>query len=217
MNAVLYIHGQGGNAAECEHYKPFFPGCEVTGLDYRSGTPWEAGQEIRSAVETLKGRHQKLTLIANSIGAYFSMHAGIETMVDRAFFISPVVDLEKVILKMMAWANVTEEELKEKSVIPIAAGEEVSWEILCWVRSHPIRWPVPTAILYAGNDAITSFETIADFAGTCNAKLTVMENGEHWFHTEEQMCFLDNWLRDSLFKDRLPDEEEKGNASSIGT
>jgi len=22
-----------------------------------------------------------------------------------------------------------------------------------------------------------------------------MENGEHWFHTEEQLAFLDNWMR----------------------
>ena len=25
-------------------------------------------------------------------------------------------------------------------------------------------------------------------------RLTVMENGEHWFHTEEQMKFLDEWI-----------------------
>ena len=27
------------------------------------------------------------------------------------------------------------------------------------------------------------------------ADLTVMPGGEHWFHTEEQMQFLDQWLR----------------------
>ena len=26
--------------------------------------------------------------------------------------------------------------------------------------------------------------------------LTVMEGGEHWFHTEEQMRFLDEWIRE---------------------
>ena len=25
--------------------------------------------------------------------------------------------------------------------------------------------------------------------------LTVTESGEHWFHTEEQMRFLDDWIR----------------------
>ena len=28
-----------------------------------------------------------------------------------------------------------------------------------------------------------------------HAELTVMEDGEHWFHTGEQMRFLDDWIR----------------------
>lgn len=27
------------------------------------------------------------------------------------------------------------------------------------------------------------------------ATLTVMPGGEHWFHTEEQMAFLDRWIK----------------------
>ena len=34
----------------------------------------------------------------------------------------------------------------------------------------------------------------AAFAKTHGAELTVMEEGEHWFHTDEQMHFLDNWI-----------------------
>ncbi|SHK90194.1 hypothetical protein SAMN05216582_12334 [Selenomonas ruminantium] len=34
-----------------------------------------------------------------------------------------------------------------------------------------------------------------DFAEKHQAGLTVMEGGEHWFHTEEQMAFLDAWIR----------------------
>ena len=30
--------------------------------------------------------------------------------------------------------------------------------------------------------------------GNADATLTVMEGGEHWFHTEEQMDFLDRWI-----------------------
>jgi hypothetical protein len=37
--------------------------------------------------------------------------------------------------------------------------------------------------------------TMKDFAEKHNAELSVMENGEHWFHTEEQMTFLDDWIR----------------------
>lgn len=72
---------------------------------------------------------------------------------------------------------------------------DVSWDYLCYVRNHPISWAVPTHILYGSEDNLTSFEIIQDFAEKHNAVLTVMEGGGHWFHTEEQMRFLDDWIR----------------------
>ena len=67
MNAVIYIHGKGGSAAESEHYKQLFPDCEVIGLDYQTFTPWETGGEIRVAVEELKSKYENVILIANSL------------------------------------------------------------------------------------------------------------------------------------------------------
>ena len=193
-NLVLYIHGKGGSAAESEHYKPLFPGCKVMGLDYQTFTPWETGKEIDEAVKKLKDKYKSITLIANSIGAFFSMNAGIDKMIRRAYFISPIVDMERLIHDMMAWASVTEEELKAKGVIPTSFSEVLSWEYLCYVREHPVKWEAPTEILYDSRDHLTSYETIAAFAKEHNARLTVMENGEHWFHTQGQMKFLDEWI-----------------------
>ncbi|MBQ9518903.1 MAG: alpha/beta hydrolase, partial [Firmicutes bacterium] len=130
-----------------------------------------------------------------SIGAFFSMNADISRDIKKAYFISPVVDMEKLIGDMMKYANVTERELNEKKVIKTDFGEELSWEYLSYVRKHPLNWTAPTEILYGGRDNITSFETIKKFADEHNAKLTVMQNGEHWFHTNEQLEFLDNWIR----------------------
>ena len=195
---VLYIHGKGGNAAESEHYRPLFPGYMVMGLDYQTFSPWETGTEIRDAVEKLKNGYENITLIANSIGAYFSMDAGIDGLIDRAYFISPIVDLERLIRDMMTWANVTDQQLKEKKVISTNFGEDLSWDYLCYVHRRPIRWNTPTEILYGNNDNLTSRETVEDFAEEHNAGLTVMENGEHWFHTTEQMEFLDDWIVKAL-------------------
>ena len=78
-----------------------------------------------------------------------------ETLVDRAYLISPIVDMEKLICNMMQWSGVTEQEL-----------------------------------------ALTSIETVSAFAKQHHAGLTVMPGGEHWFHTEEQMQFLDHWIRE---------------------
>ena len=41
---------------------------------------------------------------------------------------------------------------------------------------------------------MTSLDNMTNFTKKINADLTIMENGEHWFHTEEQMRFLDNWF-----------------------
>ena len=46
----------------------------------------------------------------------------------------------------------------------------------------------------ASRDNLTSHETITAFAKAYGAELTVMDGGEHWFHTDEQMHFLNNWI-----------------------
>ena len=194
-HVVLYIHGKGGNASESARYKPLFPGCDVTGLDYQSSTPWEAGAEIFAAVQALKAEYAHVILIANSIGAYFSMTAGIDSLIEKAYFISPIVDMEGLIADLMMRANVTETELKRKGVVPTAFGEDLSWTYLCYVREHPLEWHAPTSILYGGKDQLTSLDTIKAFSKRHHAKLTIMENGEHWFHTEKQMRFLENWIK----------------------
>lgn len=171
LTLVLYIHGRGGSAAEGEHYKPLFPDCEVIGVDYRLDTPWEAGQEINAIVSRLSSSYKDIILIANSIGAFFSIHAGIDSLVRKAFFISPIVDMEQLI------------------------GIELDVEWLSFIRSHPIKWDVPTHILYGSGDHLLPFEAIRAFAEKHCASLTVMADGEHWFHSKEQMLFLDDWIR----------------------
>lgn len=193
-NMVVYVHGKGGSAVEAEHYKALFPDSEVVGFDYQSQTPWEAKEEFPRFFSEQRKHCDSLTLIANSIGAFFSLSSLDEALVDWACFISPVVDMEKLIGDMMQWANVTERELAEKEEIPTDFGETLSWAYLCYVRAHPIDWRVPTRILYGAQDNLTSLETISAFAGRLGAELTVMPEGEHWFHTPEQMRFLDAWL-----------------------
>ena len=195
---VVYVHGKGGSAGEADHYVPLFSGCEVVGFDYRAQTPWDAREEFPRFFEQMRSSCDSLTLIANSIGAFFSMSALNSKYVDHALFISPVVDMENLIQNMMARANVTEDELRARKEIPVGFGETLSWDWLCDVRNHPIRWTVPTRILYGDRDFLTQPETMSAFAARINAPLTVMRGGEHWFHTPEQMSFLDEWIRDSI-------------------
>lgn len=192
--AILYIHGQGGSAEEAAHYIPLFPGDSVIGFDYRADTPWDAEKEFADFLKTELSRFDAVTVIANSIGAFFAMCALQKLPIEKAFFISPIVDMEKLILDMMGWAGVTERELREKGQIETDFGQTLSWDYLSYVRQHPICWQVPTHILYADGDNLTDSETAAAFANGCGATLTVMAGGEHWFHTPEQMKFLDDWI-----------------------
>ena len=123
---IVYVHGKGGTAEEAEHYKPLFPEGEVIGFDYRSQTPWEAREEFPAFFAAQRRRCRRLMLIANSIGAYFSLSALDETLVDRAYFISPVVDMEKLILDRMRRTNVTEAKLAEKGEIAADFGDALS-------------------------------------------------------------------------------------------
>lgn len=192
---VVYIHGKGGSAAEAAHYKALFPDCAVSGMDYTAQFPWEAREEFPALWKEISGGYRTVRLIANSIGAYFAMNALAGQPIEKAYFISPVVNMEKLIRDMMAWAGVSEQELRAKQEIPTSFGETLSWNYLCYAREHPLGWSIPTHILFGEKDALTSYATIAGFARQTNATLTVMKDGEHWFHTKEQMQFLDDWIR----------------------
>lgn len=195
---VIYVHGKGGTAEEAMHYRTLFVESDVIGFDYKSQNPWEAKSEFPDFYDLHSKEYDSVILVANSIGAYFSMNALAEKNISQAMFISPIVNMERLIADMMMWSNVTEAELESKKEIPTEFGETLSWEYLCYVRKHPIKWNIPTCILYGANDNLTSLETVSEFAEQIGASLTVMNDGEHWFHTNEQMEFLDNWIRNSI-------------------
>ena len=194
--AVIYIHGKGGSAGEADRYRSLFPDCDVIGLDYRAQTPWEAAEEFSKLFDAACEKYQSVVLVANSIGAYFAMNALRDGKpIEKAYFISPVVDMPRLITDMMTWVNVTEDELRDKGEVETTFGETLSWDYLCYAREHPVRWTVPTHILYGEKDNLTSLQTISAFAEQIQATLTVMPGGEHWFHTEEQMVFLNQWIK----------------------
>jgi len=198
MKAVLYFHGKGGNIFEAEHYKKFFSEAEVIGVDYKKNTPQETKIEFQNFYEEVAKNFEKIIVIANSIGAYFVMNALAEKNIERAFFISPIVDMEKIIEGMMKVCGVSEEILAEKKIIPTNFGENLSWEYFSYVKKNAIRWQIPTEILFGEKDNFTALETMKNFAERNKFSLTVMKNGEHYFHTAEQMNFLDNWLKKFL-------------------
>ena len=206
----LFLHGQMGYKEEAEAFAKIVcpKGAQVLGIDLpghgaRQGrneelNPWTVVPELQEVMDWVGVRWDSISLRANSIGAYFTMLALGDQAPDRALFVSPVLDMERLILDMMAWAGVSEQALCERGEVPTDFGETLSWAYLCYVREHPIAWQVPTEILYAGGDHLVSRQSVEQFAAEHGAGLTVLEGGEHWFHTEEQMALLDSWVKKHL-------------------
>lgn len=196
---IIYIHGKGGVVSEVEYYKKLLSkDYEIIGFDYSSEFPWEAKEEFPEFFDSIMPQYSEIYILANSIGAYYAMTSLGNKPIKKAMFISPIVDMERLILNMMLCSNVSEEELFKIKKIETKFGETLSWDYLSYVRNNPIIWKVPTKILYGANDNMTSLKTMIDFANRSNANLSIMENGEHWFHTEEQMIFLGNWFKENI-------------------
>ena len=194
-NVVIYIHGKYGTAEEAEHYKKIFNEADIIGFKYTSEYPWDFQKEFSNFIENIYAKYKKISIIANSIGAYFTMLSLTNKNIEKAFFISPIVDMEKLITDMMVSENITEEELYKKKEIKTSFGEILSWDYLTFVRKNPIEWNVLTYILYGEKDNMTSYEAILNFTNKSKANLTIMRDGEHWFHTDEQIEFLNNWIK----------------------
>ena len=198
-NVIVYVHGKGGNAEEANYYRKFFnDDFDIIGFDYKSENPWNAKSEFSDYFDSIIPEYNKTILIANSIGAYFSLISLADKKIEKAMLISPIVDMERLIIDMMTRANISEEELSIKKEIETPFGETLSWEYLLYVRKNLIHWNIPTEILYAEKDNMTSISTMTDFSKKINANVTVMPGGEHWFHTKEQMDFLDNWIKSNI-------------------
>ena len=194
-NVVIYIHGKYGTAEEAEYYRKFFNETDIIGFEYTSEYPWDFQKEFSNFIDNIYIKYKKISIIANSIGAYFTMLSLTNKNIEKAFFISPIVDMEKLITDMMVSENITEEELYKKKKIKTSFGETLSWDYLTFTRKNPTEWNIPTYILYGENDDLTSYETILNFTNKSKANLTIMRDGEHWFHTDEQIEFLDNWIK----------------------
>lgn len=206
----LFLHGQGGNKEEAAAFAEIAcpAGFQVLGVDLPghgertdsdSFVPWAVVPELHQVMGDVRSKYQYIALRANSIGAWFGMLAFTDAPLMQALFVSPILDMERLIQNMMQWAGVTKERLQRERVIQTDFGQTLSWEYLTWVQEHPItHWGHPTKILYAAHDNLTERHVLDAFASRLGVGLTVMENGEHWFHTPEQLKTLEKWTRHSL-------------------
>ena len=132
-NIWLFVHGQGGNKTEAAAFAALTAptGWQVLGIDLpehgdRTGetdfTPWQVVPELQMVLAYLQQHWQVVRLRANSIGAYFSMLAFAGATIEKALFVSPIVDMERLICDMMRWAGVGEQRLRREGRSPQNLG-----------------------------------------------------------------------------------------------
>jgi uncharacterized protein len=207
----LYVHGMGGRKEEAETFAGMAgnQGWQVLSIDLPehgerqaetgSFDPWHAVPELRRVMTYARSNWSRAALFANSIGAWFSMLSFAGEPLEHCLFVSPILDMHALIQNMMRWSGVTEERLEKEKIIPSGSGQPLSWDYLCYVREHPITvWNPPTKILYAGQDNLTDRQTVDDFVKRFGCSLTVMDEGEHWFHTPEQLEVLNDWMNEAI-------------------
>ena len=152
-------------------------------------------KDLKQVIEYAKTKYEEIYLWACSMGAYFSLISYKDEDIKQCLFLSPVVNMKVIIDNMMLWSNVTEEELKEKQEIKTDFGQTLYWDYYKYVKDNPIiNWNKKTFILYGNKDNLQEEKIINDFSTKFNCDLSVSENGEHFFHTEEQLECYRNWL-----------------------
>jgi alpha-beta hydrolase superfamily lysophospholipase len=152
-------------------------------------------RELGILLAYAKQHWQTFSLFANSMGAYFSLVAFSQMTFTQVLFLSPVVDMHRLIDSVMQAFQISEEWLQEKQRIETPVGMTLSWPYYFYVKEHPITvWKSPTAILYGDVDEVCERTTIDAFCSRYGASLRVVPACPHYVHTPEQLAYLINWL-----------------------
>lgn len=202
----LFVHGKCGSKEDAQNLAEIAcdKGFQVLSFDLPEHgermdnaeklVPWEVVPELQGVLSYTKQHWQSVSLYAVSIGAYFSLLSFSNEHFANCLFLSPVLDMVALIETMMGWAAVSTAQLQLEKEIPTDFGETLSWAYYTYAKEHPINtWNSPTAILYAEQDNLTDRRTATDFAKFFGCSLQIYENGEHWFHTDEQLAELRKW------------------------
>ncbi|WP_298043918.1 alpha/beta hydrolase [uncultured Campylobacter sp.] len=207
----IYAHGQGGSKDDAELLASVVceQGWQVISFDLpghgqrrhepASCDPRRAIFEFREILSYAKKRWEEIALFAVSIGAWFSLQSFRDEKFSDCLFVSPILDMKCVISNIMRRAGISQERLKQERMILTHVGQPLFWEYWSFVLNNPItKWETPSRILYAENDDMTPLYIAKNFTQQFDCTLSIMKNGEHWFHTPQQLDYLRKWIKSAV-------------------
>ena len=175
QKAFLFVHGAGGNKEEAVPFAEIAVplGYQVIGIDLPVMASPSVVLSLLSAVKCYLDRYySSVSVRANSIGCWYSLLAFQEQGVEQAMFVSPTLDM--------------------KTFIDCSGQKDE--EYYSWVVENPVSsWKSPTFILRPDIDLVVNEKVYEAFTGRVQCVVQIMENGEHWFHTPEQLAVLRTW------------------------
>lgn len=152
-------------------------------------------KDLKQVMEYAKSNYTEINIWACSMGTYFSLLAYKEENIKQCLLLSPVVNMKIIIDNMMLWSKTTEKQLEENKKIKTDFGQTIYWDCYLYVKENPItKWNKKTYILYGNKDNMQDENIIKNFVNQFNCELAILENGEHYFHTEKQLNYYKNWL-----------------------
>lgn len=203
----IYVHGRHASKEEAARFAGLVVplGYQVLSFDLpehgerqHEGVPCtmqNGVQDLCAIYAAVKDQYAGLSLFACSLGAYFSLLSYGDAHFQKCLFLSPLLDMARLVHNMMQWAQVSEAQLFAEKTIATPFGETLVWDEYDYIKSHPIRqWNSPTSILYGDQDNLTERAVLDAFAQRFHCAVAIMPGGEHYFHTPEQQACLDRWV-----------------------
>lgn len=146
-------------------------------------------------------RTNSISLWANSMGAYFSLLAYKDEILKQSLFLSPVVDMERLIQNMMKWFGVTKEQLCKDKEVSTSMGQTLYWDYYQYVMENSImKWNTPTLILYGKKDELCEYDILSSFCRNFHCNIAVSDTSEHYFHTEKDLTIYREWFKKSILR-----------------
>ncbi len=156
-------------------------------------------KDLKTIMDYAKENYNQINIFACSMGVYFSLLAYQNEKIDLCLFLSPVVNMKHIIDNMMSSCSVTEKELEERKEIKTDFGQTLYWDYYLYVKNNPIEtWNKKAFILYGSKDNMQSEKLIKEFSIKNNINLDILENGEHFFHTEEELKYYNDWINNII-------------------
>lgn len=166
--------------------------------DNKTFTPMEASPEVLAFARLARSQSSEVSLLANSIGAYFSLCDTPAGTFEHVWLVSPLLDLEHHIRGIMAEYSVTDEQLEAQTVIDTPRGV-LERPYLRFVEEHPAQLNTPSWIIRGDQDDVVPLDTLSRFVSVPGVELVQIRGGQHFLGLPPYLDTVAAW-----FEERYP-------------